>query len=94
MPYLKIAEMNPVRRTSPTMIARGRKATMKSAVNMGVSVRVMDGMLRAVCDVSSRMNSDCGFFGGSVSSPSWPLCQMAVYSSHQIEQECQFPVCP
>jgi len=37
------------------MIARGRKATMKIAVSMGVYVRVMDGMLRVGCDVVSRI---------------------------------------
>ena len=48
--------MKPARSTSPTMTARGRKATMKRAVSMEISVRVIDGMLHAVCDVSSRIN--------------------------------------
>ncbi len=45
------------------MMAKGRKATMKSAVSMRVSACLMDSMLHAVCDVSSRTNSDYGFFG-------------------------------
>ena len=91
MPYLKIAEMKPAWIASPTMIAMGKKAMMKSAVSMVDSVRVMEGMLRAVCDVTSRMNYVCSLSGDEFQQALGHYARWPNDPVPQVDQERQFP---